>query len=165
MSVIRAVCDVAANGAPCDPSVPEVGVVKGQITFEQAEGGPTTICYKITGLEPGLHGFHVHEFADFSNGCMSAGPHYNPYGKTHGAPEDEERHVGDLGNVEADADGVAAGSITDSLIQLSGEFTVIGRSVMVHAGVDDLGKGGHELSPTTGNAGGRIACGEIKLVE
>jgi Cu-Zn family superoxide dismutase len=95
---------------------------------------------------------------------MSAGPHYNPHGKTHGGPDDEVRHVGDLGNVEANAEGVAEGSITDSLIQLSGEHTVVGRSIMVHAGVDDLGKGGHELSSTTGNAGGRIACGEIKLV-
>lgn len=34
---------------------------------------------------------------------------------------------------------------------------------MVHVGTDDLGKGGHELSSTTGNAGGRIACGEITL--
>lgn len=49
-------------------------------------------------------------------------------------------------------------------VNRSGEYSVIGRSIMVHEGVDDLGKGGHELSPTTGNAGGRIACGEIKLL-
>jgi Cu-Zn family superoxide dismutase len=55
--------------------------------------------------------------------------------------------------------------MVDGLIKLSGEFSVIGRSMMVHADVDDLGKGGHDLSPTTGNAGARIACGEIKLVE
>ena len=91
----------------------------------------------------------------------SAGPHYNPFGKNHGAPEDEERHVGDLGNIEAGADGVSEGTIVDRLIKLSGEYSVIGRSVMVHADVDDLGKGGHELSLTTGNAGARIACGEI----
>ena len=48
-------------------------------------------------------------------------------------------------------------------LKSTGEHTIVGRSVMVHAGVDDLGKGGHELSPTTGNAGGRIACGEVKL--
>jgi Cu-Zn family superoxide dismutase len=35
---------------------------------------------------------------------------------------------------------------------------------MVHADEDDLGKGGHELSATTGNAGARLACGEIRLV-
>lgn len=47
----------------------------------------------------------------------------------------------------------------------SGEHSVIGRSIMIHADVDDLGKGGHDLSLTTGNAGARLACGEIKLVE
>lgn len=45
------------------------------------------------------------------------------------------------------------------------QHSVIGRSIMIHADPDDLGKGGHELSLTTGNAGARIACGEIKLVE
>jgi Cu-Zn family superoxide dismutase len=73
--------------------------------------------------------------------------------------------VGDLGNIVADESGVAQGEMVDGLIKLSGEFSVIGRSMMVHADVDDLGKGGHDLSPTTGNAGARIACGEIKLVE
>ena len=96
-------------------------------------------------------------------GSDSAGPHYNPFGKNHGAPEDEERHVGDLGNIMAGPDGVSEGTIVDRLIKLSGEYSVIGRSVMVHADEDDLGKGGHELSLTTGNAGARIACGEIFL--
>jgi Cu-Zn family superoxide dismutase len=159
----RAVCEIAAGGKSCDGSEAPTGVT-GIVNLEQAEGSATTITYRISGLEPGQHGFHIHEFADFSNGCMSAGPHYNPFGKTHGGPDDEERHVGDLGNIVANTDGVAEGTITDSLVQLSGEYTVIGRSFMVHAGVDDLGKGGHELSPTTGNAGGRIGCGVIRAV-
>merc|ERR1712113_749484 len=70
------------------------------------------------GLTPGKHGFHIHEKADFSNGCNSAGPHYNPHKKTHGAPTDDERHVGDLGNIEPDGSGVAKGEITDKLIKL-----------------------------------------------
>ncbi len=78
-----------------------------------------------------------------------------------GGPTDEDRHVGDLGNIEAGADGVSEGRIVDNLIKLSGEYTVIGRSVMVHADPDDCGKGGHKDSLTTGNAGARIACGEI----
>jgi superoxide dismutase, Cu-Zn family len=160
-TMVKATCTVQPTGKSCDGTEADTGV-RGVINFDQeSEDGPTTISWRVTGLAPGEHGFHVHEKADFSDGCKSAGPHYNPHGKTHGAPGDEERHVGDLGNITANADGVAEGSIVDNLIKLSGEFTVIGRSMMVHADCDDLGKGGHELSSTTGNAGGRIACGEI----
>mgnify|MGYP002633445028 FL=1 len=75
----------------------------------------------------------------------------------------EVRHVGDLGNVTAGEDGVAVYEIEDKHVMLTGETSVIGRSFVVHAGVDDLGEGGHELSKTTGNAGGRLACGVIGL--
>ena len=44
---------------------------------------------------------------------------------------------------------------------LFGAYSVLGRSCVLHANVDDLGRGGHELSKTTGNAGGRVACGVI----
>ena len=158
---IKAVCNVAAEGKSCDGSAAPTGV-SGTVTFEQTSADSCTITWKISGLAKGDHGFHIHEKADFSNGCVSAGPHYNPFGKKHGGPSDEERHVGDMGNITAGEDGVAEGSLTDHLIKLEGETTVIGRSVMVHADVDDLGKGGHELSLTTGNAGARLACGEIK---
>ena len=114
-------------------------------------------------MAPGQHGFHIHQFGNLSEGCKTAGPHFNPFGKTHGSPDREERHVGDLGNVVAGDDGVAKFELEDHLVMLSGENTVIGRSFVVHADVDDLGDGGHELSPTTGNAGARLACGVIGL--
>ena len=73
------------------------------------------------------------------------------------------RHVGDLGNVTAGSDGVANFELEDDLVMIYGENSVVGRSFVVHADVDDLGDGGHELSPTTGNAGARLACGVIGL--
>lgn len=131
----------------------------------QSASSPVQVTGEITGLTKGLHGFHVHEFGDNTNGCISAGPHFNPAGKDHGGPNDEVRHAGDLGNVEAGADGVAKINITDSQISLSGERNIIGRTVVVHADPDDLGKGGHELSKTTGNAGARTGCGVIGLAK
>jgi len=94
---------------------------------------------------------------------MSTGPHFNPKNLEHGAPEDEIRHAGDLGNVIAGGDGVAKVSLKDIQIPLAGANSIIGRAVVVHADIDDLGKGGHELSKSTGNAGGRIACGIIGI--
>ena len=71
---------------------------------------------------------HVHQFGDNTNGCTSAGPHFNPFSKTHGAPEDQERHVGDLGNFKTDAQGNAKGSISDGMVKLIGEQSVLGVS-------------------------------------
>ncbi|KAI8323496.1 copper/zinc superoxide dismutase [Martensiomyces pterosporus] len=138
--------------------------VTGVVTLVQAnESTPTKVHAEITGLAPGKHGFHVHQFGDNTNGCTSAGPHFNPFSKTHGGPTDENRHVGDLGNLTAPAQGTAVFDTEDSQVTLFGAHSVIGRTIVVHADEDDLGKGGHELSVTTGNAGGRLACGVIGI--
>uniref|UniRef100_F1CZQ4 Superoxide dismutase [Cu-Zn] n=1 Tax=Haberlea rhodopensis TaxID=121481 RepID=F1CZQ4_9LAMI len=137
--------------------------VEGVVTLTQEGDGPTTVEVRVTGLTPGKHGFHLHEFGDTTNGCISTGAHFNPNGLTHGAPEDEVRHAGDLGKIVANAEGVAEVTIVDALIPLSGTDSVIGRAFVVHELEDDLGKGGHELSLSTGNAGGRLACGVVGL--
>ncbi|KAJ3689346.1 hypothetical protein LUZ61_018510 [Rhynchospora tenuis] len=138
--------------------------VEGVVTLTQEDdAGPTTVSVRVTGLTPGLHGFHLHEFGDTTNGCISTGPHFNPNNMTHGAPEDEVRHAGDLGNIVANSDGVAEATIVDNQIPLSGPNSVVGRAFVVHELEDDLGKGGHELSLSTGNAGGRLACGVVGL--
>ncbi|CAI9771032.1 unnamed protein product [Fraxinus pennsylvanica] len=137
--------------------------VSGTVYFTQEGDGPTTVTGNVAGLKPGLHGFHVHALGDTTNGCMSTGPHFNPVGKEHGAPGDENRHAGDLGNITVGEDGTAAINIVDKQIPLTGPHSIIGRAVVVHADPDDLGRGGHELSKSTGNAGGRVACGIIGL--
>ncbi|XP_066602878.1 superoxide dismutase [Cu-Zn] [Prorops nasuta] len=137
--------------------------VKGTIFFEKEAGKTIKVTGEVSGLQKGLHGFHVHEFGDNTNGCTSAGAHFNPLGLDHGPQNSDKRHIGDLGNIEAGADGIAKVSIKDCLIQLEGPHSIIGRTVVVHADPDDLGQGGHELSKTTGNAGARLACGVIGI--
>ncbi|KAJ8620640.1 hypothetical protein MRB53_029169 [Persea americana] len=137
--------------------------VSGTVYFTQDGDGPTSVTGTLSGLQPGLHGFHVHALGDTTNGCMSTGPHFNPAGKEHGAPEDDNRHAGDLGNVTVGDDGTVTFTIVDCQIPLTGPNSIVGRAVVVHADPDDLGKGGHELSKSTGNAGGRVACGVIGL--
>jgi Cu-Zn family superoxide dismutase len=83
--------------------------------------------------------------------------------KHHGSPNETERHVGDLGNIEVDSSGVANINFTDSLISLRGPHNIIGRALVVHNNTDDLGKGDNEDSRKTGNAGARIACGVIGI--
>ncbi|KAI3798370.1 hypothetical protein L1987_33644 [Smallanthus sonchifolius] len=137
--------------------------IKGSLQFTQEANGVTRVRGKILGLKPGLHGFHIHALGDTTNGCNSTGPHFNPLNKDHGAPWDDARHAGDLGNIVADQDGVAEVSIEDKNIPLSGQHSILGRAVVIHADSDDLGRGNHELSKTTGNAGARVGCGVIGL--
>ncbi|KAJ9594303.1 hypothetical protein L9F63_014273, partial [Diploptera punctata] len=137
--------------------------VKGIIFFTQ-EGpkGQVTVSGNVTGLETGEHGFHVHEKGDITQKCVAAGGHFNPEHKEHGAPNATERHVGDLGNIYANAT-VAIVDIKDSVISLFGDHSIIGRAVVVHEKEDDLGLGGANDSKTTGHAGGRKACGVIGI--
>jgi len=136
--------------------------IKGVVYFTQSAcGQPVLVDVNITGLTEGEHGFHVHEKGDLTDGCTSLGAHYNPDKLNHGARQDEIRHIGDLGNVRADGTGTAKTIFSDSLITLTGPRSVIGRGLIVHQDVDDLGKGGHPDSLKTGNAGARAACGVI----
>jgi len=132
--------------------------VKGKVTFTQTEDG-VEIAGDFTGLQPGKHGFHVHEFGDCSMADgKCAGGHFNPEGMPHAGPDDVKRHVGDLGNLEADGQGHATYKRTDSMIKLSGPHSVIGRALIIHAKPDDF-----KTQTPPGNAGDRIGCGVIGI--
>ena len=129
--------------------------VGGVVYFTQT-GDMVQVKGKITGLTPGLHGFHVHEFGDLSSkDGLSTGGHFNPEGQPHGGREAHKRHVGDLGNVKADASGTATLDFTDKLISLQGKHSILGRGLIVHAKADD------EKTQPTGDAGGRVGGGVI----
>jgi superoxide dismutase, Cu-Zn family len=133
--------------------------VAGTVTFT-ASGDSVKVVADITGLTPGKHGFHIHEFGDCSDPkAVSAGGHFNPGHKQHGAPDAAERHAGDLGNMEADASGKAHLELTDRVMKLSGSDSIIGHAVIVHEKADDL------KTQPTGDAGGRLACGVIGVAK
>lgn len=133
--------------------------VRGTITFEMADGG-VVVKGQITGLTPGEHGFHVHEWGDCSApDATSAGSHFNPTSAQHGAPGAEQHHLGDLGNVTAGEDGVATVETTHRFLQLSGPQSIVGRGLIVHEKADDL------TTQPTGDAGGRVACAVIGVAK
>lgn len=145
--------------AICVLTPTEGSKVHGIVNFTVTDGG-VKIVADVEGLTPGKHGFHVHQYGDISSlDGKSAGGHFNPDGKKHGAPTDMERHVGDLGNLVADSNGKAHYERIDKLIDLDGPHSIIGRAIIVHAGEDDL------VSQPTGNAGSRAAFGVIGIAK
>lgn len=123
-----------------------------------AINGTVRLTGSLTGLEPGVHGFHIHEVGDCSApDASSAGGHYNPHSAPHGSPQapNDGRHVGDLGNITANAEGVAGIDVEDTQVKLSGPESVIGKPVVVHSGEDDF------QSQPSGDAGSRVGCGII----
>ena len=132
--------------------------VAGKVVFTKVDGG-VEIVAELSGLTPGEHGFHVHEFGDCSMADgKCAGGHFNPEGKDHGKPDAAVRHVGDFGNVKAGADGKASYKRVDKLITFSGPHSIIGRAIIVHAAPDDF-------SQPVGNAGARVGCGVIGIAD
>jgi Cu-Zn family superoxide dismutase len=158
---------ILAVGAPASAGSKAVAILKpaaggnvaGTIGFAAVEGG-VRVSGRVTGLSPGTHGFHVHEKGDCSAADFtSAGGHLNPTGDPHAGPTDPKRHAGDMGNIEANKDGVAEINYLDPKLSFEGASSVVGKGVVVHANADDL------KTQPTGNAGGRVACGVVDKVE
>ena len=155
------------KGIESEPTAPEVtqaiarvsptegNEAQGTVEFSQ-EADKVRVIANLTGLTEGNHGFHIHEKGDCSAADgTSAGGHFNPENKAHGAPYAAERHVGDLGNIFAEASGQATYNRVDTLLELNGDNSIIGLAVIVHALPDDF-------SQPTGAAGARVGCGVIE---
>jgi Cu-Zn family superoxide dismutase len=154
---IQARCDVTVSSG--DPAYP----IQGAVNFSQPlADSRTTVNIDLSGFQSAnlgrKHGIHIHEGGTIDERCMKAGSHFNPLAKQHGAPKDDNRHVGDLGNIEVNKDGRVLQTMVDEQIALFGPNNIIGRTLVIHALEDDHGQGGFEDSKTTGHAGGRIGC-------
>ena len=197
--------------------------IKGYVKMTQNRpNADVHIEVNIKGLKPNtLHGFHIHESpvtsildlnkkcGGFSDNrvnlvCDSCKGHFNPLNQDHGSifntdKPRNKRHVGDLiNNIKANELGHARFLFNDELVSLyptiDKPYSVIGCSLVIHRGIDDLGRKGTTpimpyLNPKTGkpvlgsninktipyqnidlrkssiingNAGERIACGNIK---
>jgi len=137
--------------------------VNGIVKFTQYNN-KVKVNYEIKGLSNGLHGFHVHEYGDLTDGCTSSCAHFNPFNTHHGAKNSKIRHIGDLGNIRS-KNKLAKGYFFDKMISLDSKnvCSIIGRCIVVHEDEDDLGEGCNEESLKTGNAGKRLACGVVGL--
>jgi len=129
----------------------------GSVTFTQM-GDRVKVVGEIAGLNPGRHGFHIHDKGDCSApDAASAGGHFNPGDKKHGGTEGAERHAGDLGNITANEYGKAEVSVVVGGISVgTGPNGVIGKGLIVHSDPDDM------KTDPGGNSGDRIACGAIE---
>ena len=132
---------------------------KGTLTFRSTPHG-VRVAVEMTGLTPGLHGFHLHEVGDCSApDASSAGSHFAPRPMPNGAPSDDRHHAGDFGNLEADDAGRVDAEFLSGSISLGSadtRFGIVGRAAVVHADRDDL-----ETQPS-GDSGSRVACGVIQ---
>jgi Cu-Zn family superoxide dismutase len=156
----------AAPGAAAPPAVTprlmaraevrplEDNTARGVVEFQTAAGGtgPLTIHVSLMGLDAGPHGMHVHDGAD----CTAPGTHLNPLNAPHGAANAgaDARHLGDLGNITADASGMVEEMLRDT--QLGSDSTFVGKVIVVHRGLDDLS------TQPDGGSGEPIACGVIE---
>jgi len=144
--------------------------VHGEVIFSDRKAG-LYIKATFTKLPLGKHGFHIHKAGDLrGEGCKLACDHYHKGPpQNHGGPPTSgsgsgtgtglkgERHTGDLGNVEG------TNTYTYTLKDVT-VADILGRSVIIHAGEDDLGLGGQNDSLKTGHSGARIACAIIGRV-
>jgi len=135
--------------------------IAGQAILEETTAG-LKITVTVSNVPPGKHGFHIHEVGSCEDQGNAAGSHFNPNHVAHGDLLKDgvaKAHAGDLGNIEIGPDGTGKLEVYALSLNLSeGPYNVTDKSMILHEKEDDFGQ-------PTGNAGGRIGCGIIKVSE
>lgn len=132
----------------------------GEATLTETPQG-VKIVLKAENLPPGEHACHIHgKGACNSPDFMTAGGHFNPFGKKHGLNNPEGPHAGDLPDVKVGQDGKGSLEVLATLVTLkegakNSLFQPGGTSLVIHANPDD------NVTDPAGNAGARLACGTI----
>lgn len=137
------------------PTTKTNSMVKGTIRFTMTSERGMHVTGEVTGLTPGKHGFHVHQYGVWNEDGMASGGHFNPGDTPHAGHKDAQRHVGDMGNIEADEHGKAKVDLYDNQMTFHGPHSILGRGLVVHEKADDL------KSQPSGDAGGRLAVAII----
>ncbi|XP_048257743.1 uncharacterized protein LOC125383487 [Haliotis rufescens] len=158
-------CNMAMGNEP-SKSGPRNNIT-GAVYLRQKVRGPLEILLELRGFyipsghsdhSVHMHGFHVHEFGDFSAGCTSSGGHYNPDGGDHGGHDSEKRHAGDWGNISCDDAGEVHMNMTDKYCDLYGPHSIIGRGLVIHETADHLGRAPMGTKKKGGQTGYGNAC-------
>ena len=133
------------------------GTDMGTVTLEQGPQG-VLVTADLTGLAPGVHGFHIHETGSCSPDFSAAGDHFSLAGVEHGYMNPNGQHLGDMPNIYAAADGTARADVFNGAVTLAdgadnSVFDAGGSAIIVHEKGDTYG--------ADAGAGGRVACGVI----
>jgi len=146
--------------------VDPTGKALGQVTFVGVDTGGVEILVDLSGLPPGMHGMHIHEYGSCNQmrdttGAITAfgaaGGHFDPQGTGHHMGPEGAGHAGDLPMLNVNVNGYGASRYySNRLSVVSGPTNIVGRSIVIHALPDN-----YTDTPPNGGSDGRIACGEI----
>ena len=155
-AVVAAAAGPSARATLRDAQGKEVGAA----TLTPGDGG-VKIAVSVSGVSPGLHGFHVHAVGKCEGPeFKTAGGHFNPATREHGLENPRGAHAGDMPNLSVGPDGTGKGEFLArgaSLGEGAGSlFPEGGTALVLHAAPDDM------KTDPAGNAGARIACGVIE---